>query len=499
MATTTHVAAELPVCPTFIGAERRASRGRTEVLRNPATGEAVALVPYCTPEEVRAAVDAAQNAFDSWRRTPVVQRCKVLFAFHQLLLERAEELAALVTEENGKTLEEARASVERGIESVEFACGAPSLLMGETVPGVGTNVDAYSVREPLGVCVGIPPFNFPAMVPMWMFPLAIACGNAFVLKPSDKVPRSAVRLVELLYEAGLPAGVMNVVHGAKEVVDALIADPRVKAVSFVGSSAVAKYVYETASAKGKRVQALGGAKNHLVVMPDCDLKAAAKAIAAAAFGCAGERCLATSVVVAVGEAGDRLVDELGQAVDQITPGPGTDARCSMGPVITAEHRQRILSYLNIGEKEGAVLVRDGRGDSESGGYFLRPSIFDRVRPEMRIAREEIFGPVLSVIRARDLSEAIQVINRSDYGNAAAIFTNSGYAAREFTSTVQAGMVGVNVGVPAPLSFFPFAGWRGSFFGDLHALGKDGVRFYTETRVVTTRWPEPSRQAYKPSF
>jgi malonate-semialdehyde dehydrogenase (acetylating)/methylmalonate-semialdehyde dehydrogenase len=487
----TATAVELKPCPLFINGQPVISTGPKDIQYNPATGEAVAEIPRCTPEEISAAVGAALNAFPSWSRTPVIQRCKVLFKYREALEANAGELIALITEENGKTLEEARGSFQRGVECIEFACGAPTLMMGDTVDRVGTGVDAWSTRHPIGVCVGITPFNFPLMVPLWMFPLSIACGNTFILKPSDKVPRSAVRLVELANEAGLPPGVLNLVHGAKDTVDCLLTDPRVKAVSFVGSSAVAKYIYQTAAANGKRVQALGGAKNHSVVLPDNELKSTVAAVMGSSFGCAGERCLATSVVVAVGEAADPLVKELVHAADHLTVGAGCDAKSGMGPVITEEARKRILNYIELGEKEGATLVRDGRKDAVASrdGFFVGPTIFDKVNPNSRIAREEIFGPLLSIIRVKDLNEAIDVVSRSEYGNAASIFTRSGSAAREFTQNVTAGMVGINVGVPAPVAFFPFAGWKNSFFGDLHALGKDGVNFYTESKVVTCRWPD----------
>ena len=451
----------------------------------------MAEIPRTTPEEIAAAVEAARLAFPGWSKTPVLQRCRVLFKYRQVLEANVQELIALITEENGKTIEEARGSFQRGIECIEFACGAPTLMMGDTVDQVGTGVDGWSTRTPLGVCAGITPFNFPFMVPLWMFPMAIACGNTFVLKPSDKVPRTAVRLVELAYEAGLPAGVLNLVHGAKDAVDRLLIDPRVKAVSFVGSSAVARYIYQTAAHNGKRVQALGGAKNHSVVLPDADMQSTVAAVMGSSFGCAGERCLATSVVVAVGEAGDSLVKELVRAADRLTVGPGCEARNAMGPVITEEAKKRILSYIDLAEKEGAVLARDGRKDpvARGSGYFLGPTILDQVNPDSRLAREEIFGPVLSVIRVKDLSEALAVVADSEYGNAASVFTRSGGAAREFTQNVSAGMVGINVGVPAPVAFFPFTGWKNSFFGDLHILGKDAVHFYTEQRVVTCRWPD----------
>ncbi len=487
--TTTAVPTQLKDCPVIVGGKAFRSRGNTVVQTNPATGQPVALLPNCTREEIAAAVDAAQQAFPAWSTTPVLQRSRVLFRFRQLLEAHAEELIALITEENGKTIEESKGSYQRGLECVEYACGAPSLMMGETVPRVSADVDSVSVRVPLGVCVGITPFNFPFMVPLWMFPMAIACGNTFVLKPSERVPRSSVRLAQLMYEAGLPAGVLNVVHGMKDAVDALITDPRVKAVSFVGSSAVAKYVYQTAAANGKRVQALGGAKNHSVVMPDCDLGPAVESIMASSFGNAGERCVATSVVIAIGEVGDRLVFELVKAAGALKVGPGNQPGCTMGPIINPQAREKILHYIKLGQEEGATLARDGRQDAvcSGSGYFVGPTIFDRVKPTMRIAREEIFGPVLSVIRADGLDEAVAIINGTEQGNASSIYTRSGATARQFTAAVQTGMVGVNLGVPAPVALFPFSGWKASFFGDTHALGKDSVRFYTESKVITSRW------------
>jgi malonate-semialdehyde dehydrogenase (acetylating) / methylmalonate-semialdehyde dehydrogenase len=488
---TTATSVELKPCPLYINGRPVISRGPKDIQYNPATGEAVAEIPRTTPEEISAAVESAAKAFTSWSKTPVIQRSKVLFKYRELLEAHAAELIELITEENGKTIDEARGSFQRGIENIEFACGAPTLMMGETVDHVGTGVDGWSTRNPIGVCVGITPFNFPFMVPLWMFPMAIACGNTFVLKPSDKVPRTAVRLVELFHEAGLPAGVLNLVHGAKSTVDALLNDPRVKAVSFVGSSAVARYIYQTAANNGKRVQALGGAKNHSVVLPDAELKSTVAAVMGSGFGCAGERCLATSVVVAVGEAADPLVKELVRAADNLTVGAGCEAKTQMGPVISEEAKKRILSYIELGEKEGATLMRDGRKDSVTAGngYFVGPTILDHVNPNSRVAKEEIFGPVLAVIRVKTLKEAMEVIGNSEYGNAASVFTRSGGAAREFTQNVGAGMVGINVGVPAPVAFFSFTGWKNSFFGDLHALGKDSVHFYTEQRVVTCRWPD----------
>ncbi|NDQ56530.1 MAG: CoA-acylating methylmalonate-semialdehyde dehydrogenase [Acidipila sp.] len=491
MGTIASVANKIYTCPICVGGKWIHSTGRTETLLNPATGEPITTVPHCTAEEVGAAVGAAHAAFDSWRQVPVPERAQYMFRYREQLVAHAEELAALITLEHGKTLDESRGSLGRGIEAVEFACSIPTLMKGETITDISNGIDSTAMRQPIGVCVGIPPFNFPAMVPMWMFPIAIACGNTFVMKPSERVPRTVVRLIELLYETGLPAGVCNLVHGGKEVVDALLTDPRVKAVSFVGSTPVAKAIYEKAAANGKRVQAMGGAKNHLVVMPGCDMKAAAKAILGAAFGCSGQRCLATSVVVAVGEAGDPLVRELAEAVDKISLGTGSHPKTHMGPVISAAARERIVSYIGVGKSEGAALVRDGRGakpHDDTAGYYVGPTIFDKVRPEMRIAKEEIFGPVLAVVRAKNLDEAIDVVNSSAFGNATSVFTASGAEAREYASRVQVGMVGVNVGVPSPAAYLPFAGWKGSFFGDLHALGKDAVQFYTETKVVTSRWP-----------
>lgn len=483
------IATQLKSCPIYINGKPQISSGEVLIQHNPATGEPVAEIPLCTHEEVSAAIASAQAAFPAWSAMPVLNRCRVLFHFHELMEKHADELIALVIEENGKVRDEARGSFQRGLECVEFACGVSSLMMGETVEHVGADVDGWSTRHPLGVCAGITPFNFPLMVPLWMFPVAIACGNTFVLKPSERVPRSAVRLLELVHEAGLPAGVMNLVHGTKDVVDQLLSDPRVKAVSFVGSSPVAKYIYGTAAANGKRVQALGGAKNHSVVMPDADMKHSVNTIMSSSFGCAGERCVATSVVVAVGEAADPLLAALKKASDDMKVGDGSERDSVMGPIINSEARKRILSYIEVGEKEGAKLARDGRKDSccDSDGYFVGPTIFDHVNPSMRIAKEEIFGPVLSIVRAKNLQEAIDIVNGSEYGNASSIFTKSGQVAREFSAKVQTGMVGINVGVPAPVAIFPFAGWKGSFFGDLHALGKDGVKFYTETRVVTCRW------------
>ncbi len=484
------VQAQAETLKNFIGGKWVPSTAaQIEDVPNPATGEVLARIGYAGADEVDAAVTAAAGAYPAWRETPVVERARVMFRYTRVLEDHFDELARLVTNENGKTLEEARGEVRRGIEVAEFACGMPTLMMGGVVEDVARGIDSELIRVPLGVVTGICPFNFPTMIPLWMFPIAITCGDTFVLKPSERTPISATRLAELLQQAGLPAGVLNLVHGAKATVDALLAHPAVKAVSFVGSAPVAKHVYQTAAAHGKRVQALAGAKNHLVVMPDADLDRAVPAILSSAFGNAGERCLAGSVVVAVGEIANQLVVRLVQAASGLRIGPGWESDTQMGPVIRTNHRERILSYIERGLEEGAQLARDGRDQTtpQEAGFFLGATIFDHVRPEMTIAREEIFGPVLSVIRTKNLDEALQVVNRSRYGNMACIFTASGRAAREFRVRVESGMVGINVGVAAPMAFFPFSGWKGSFFGDLHATGRDAVEFYTEKRVVISRW------------
>ncbi|BAS28697.1 methylmalonate-semialdehyde dehydrogenase [Limnochorda pilosa] len=476
----------------FIGGRWRESRSEeVREIPNPATGELLGRVPYSTSEEVSEAVAAAAEAFHAWRATPAIERARVLFRYKALLEDHLEELARIVTLENGKTLAEARGEVRRGIEVVEFATGAPTLLLGEFSEDVTPGIDNEMVRAPIGVVAGLCPFNFPVMIPLWMFPIALACGNTFILKPSERTPLAAVRLVELLEQAGLPPGVLNVVFGAQEVAEQLMEAPAVKAVSFVGSQPVAKYVYEKASREGKRVQAMSGAKNHLIVMPDADLDRTVDAILASAFGNAGERCLAASVVLAVGEVADPLVERLSKEAANLVVGDGSKADVQMGPVIRPEHKQRILQYIEKGQAEGAHLVVDGRSHKRitgpSTGFYLGPSIFDHVDPGMVIAREEIFGPVLSVIRVADLHEALQILNRSQYGNAASIFTRSGSAAREFRYLAGAGMLGVNIGVAAPMAWLPFSGWKASFYGDLHATGKDAVRFYTETKVVISRW------------
>jgi malonate-semialdehyde dehydrogenase (acetylating)/methylmalonate-semialdehyde dehydrogenase len=456
---------------------------------NPSTGRVIARVPFAGAADVDRVVQAAAAALPAWAETPVVDRARIMFRFRDLIVRNADDLARNVTREHGKTLAEARASVQRGVEMVEFACGIPSLIMGQTLSNLAVNVDCETVRHPVGVCAGITPFNFPAMVPLWMFPVAITCGNTFVLKPSEKVPLSAVRLGELLTEAGLPAGVFNIVHGDRECVDALLAHPLVRAVSFVGSTAVARYIYETGTRHGKRVQAAGGAKNHLIIMPDADLDQAVQAVQAAAFGCAGERCMAGSVAVPVGAIADRLVEGLCTSARRMKVGP-TDggADVDMGPVITRGHLDRVTSYLDIGKQEGAVVALDGRQIERKGdGFLVGPSVLDRVEPGMRVARDEIFGPVLSVTRCRDLEQALAVGRECPYGNGASIFTRSGWAARQFKHHFNAGMIGINVGVPAPMAWFPFTGWNQSFFGDLHIQGQEAIGFYTRQKVTMTCW------------
>ncbi|MGN6627001.1 MAG: CoA-acylating methylmalonate-semialdehyde dehydrogenase [Tepidisphaeraceae bacterium] len=468
---------------------------RTATVFNPSSGKPLAQAPLCSSEETASVIVAAHEAFPMWAETPVVERARLMFKYRELLLQHFDEIAMTVVREHGKTLIEAKAGLQRGIEVVEFACGGPTLLMGETLPQIARGVDAETVRHALGVCVGITPFNFPAMVPLWMFPIALVCGNTFVLKPSEKVPMTANFLGKLLVEAGCPAGVFNIVHGDKEAVDTLLTHPLVRAVSFVGSTPIAKYVHETGSKHGKRVQAAGGAKNHLIIMPDADLDQAVAALQASAFGCAGERCMAGSVAMAVGPVGDALMDRLVDKSSKMTIGPtDTGAAVDMGPVITAEHRDRVAGYLKIGADEGAHVALDGRKDLPSDGFFLRPSVIDHVKPGMRVARDEIFGPVLSVMRVGALEEALSIGRTNPYGNGASIFTQSGYAAREFKRHFNAGMIGVNIGVPAPMAWFPFTGWNQSFFGDLHIQGREAIQFYTQQKTSMTRWFEHASEA-----
>ncbi|MBO0833761.1 MAG: CoA-acylating methylmalonate-semialdehyde dehydrogenase, partial [Actinobacteria bacterium] len=460
---------------------------------NPATGQVSGTVDYATAAEVDAAVAAARAALPGWRDTSLVRRAAVLFAFRELVMSRQADLAALITAEHGKVASDAAGEVARGLEVVDFACGIPHLLKGGYSENVSTGVDAYSIRQPVGVCAGITPFNFPAMVPMWMFPIALACGNTFVLKPSEKDPSASLLLAELLAEAGLPDGAFNVVHGAKEAVDALLAHPDVRAISFVGSTPIARYIYETGSAHGKRVQALGGAKNHMVVLPDADLDLAADAAVNAGFGSAGERCMAISAVVAVEPVADELIGKIRDRMARLVVGPGDQEGSEMGPLVTRQHRDKVAGYLDSSVAEGATLAVDGRshpiggGADAAGGFWLGPTLLDRVTPQMRCYQDEIFGPVLSVVRAGSYQEALAVVNANPYGNGTAIFTNDGGAARRFTREVEIGMVGVNVPIPVPMAFYSFGGWKSSLFGDTHVYGMDGVHFYTRTKAVTSRW------------
>jgi malonate-semialdehyde dehydrogenase (acetylating)/methylmalonate-semialdehyde dehydrogenase len=465
--------------------------GRFERVFDPSRGAVIAQVALASADDARSAIEAARVALPGWADTPPVQRARVMFRFKALLEQYADELAHLITLEHGKVLGDARGELARGIEVVEFACGIPHLLKGEFSESVGTGVDSWSVRQPVGVCVGITPFNFPAMVPLWMFPIALACGNTFVLKPSEKDPGCPLRLAELLTDAGLPPGVFNVLNGDKVAVDTLLTDPHVAAVSFVGSTPVAEYVYKTASAHGKRVQALGGAKNHMVIMPDADIRQAALALMGAAFGSAGERCMAISVAVAVGDSGDRLVRELRTLIDKLEVGEGLRDGVDMGPLITREHLDRVQSYIELGVKEGAELVVDGREAAISGhpeGFYLGATLFDHVRPGMRLYKEEIFGPVLAIVRVPDFERALQLVNAHEFGNGAAIFTRDGGIARRFCHAVESGMVGVNVPIPVPMAFHSFGGWKRSLFGPLHMHGPDGVRFFTRQKTITARWP-----------
>ncbi len=464
---------------------------------NPATGQVQSLVPFADAAEVKQAVQSAAAALPAWAAKPPAQRARVLFNFRALLLQHMDELAALLSSEHGKTLADAKGSLTRGLEVVEFACGIPQLLKGEYSDSVATQVDSYNLRQPVGVCVGITPFNFPAMVPLWMFPVALACGNTFVLKPSEKVPSLSLRLAELLTEAGLPDGVLNVINGDKVAVDALLADPDVAAVSFVGSTPVGEAIYQTGCAHGKRVQALCGAKNHLVVMPDADLNQTVDAVMGAAYGSAGERCMAISVVVAVGdETADALLAELMPKIKALKIAPYTDPDAEMGPLITPQHLAKVRNYVESGIKEGAQLVVDGREVQVAGheqGFFLGGCLFDRVTPEMQIYKEEIFGPVLCVLRVENYQQAIDLVNSHEFGNGAAIFTRDGDCARAFTHHAKIGMVGVNVPIPVPVAYHSFGGWKRSLFGDHYMHGMEGVRFYTRLKTVTARWPSGIRE------
>ncbi|HXP98065.1 MAG TPA: CoA-acylating methylmalonate-semialdehyde dehydrogenase [Telmatospirillum sp.] len=470
--------------------------GRFSHVTDPATGQVTAKVPLANRAEIEAAIANAHAAFPGWASVPAAKRAQVLFRFRDLIVKDMDRLAQLVSSEHGKTLPDAKGSITRGLEVVEFACGIPHLLKGEISEQVATGVDVFSLRQPLGVCAGITPFNFPAMVPLWMFPMAIACGNSFILKPSEKDPSTSLRLAELLQEAGLPDGVLNVVMGDKEAVDVLLTDPRVPAISFVGSTAIGRQIYATGAAHGKRVQALCGAKNHLVVLPDADMDQVTDALMGAAFGSAGERCMAVSVAVAVGEdTGDEVVRRLAPKVRDLKVGPYTDGDAEMGPLITKDSLERIKGYVAAGVKDGATLVVDGRDLVMQGheqGFFLGGCLFDHVTPAMSIYTDEIFGPVLAVVRVADYETALGLVNDHQYGNGTAIFTRDGDAARDFVSRAQAGMVGVNVPIPVPVAYHSFGGWKQSLFGDLHIYGPDGVKFYTKQKAVTARWPSGIR-------
>jgi malonate-semialdehyde dehydrogenase (acetylating) / methylmalonate-semialdehyde dehydrogenase len=460
---------------------------------NPASGVQTGEVALANSGDVDEAVRSAKEAFESWRNSALTQRQNVMFAFREIMSARRQEMAETLTSEHGKTVDDALGEVQRGIEVIEFACNIAHLLKGDYSEQVSAGVDTYTIRQPLGVVAGITPFNFPAMVPMWMYPIAIACGNTFVLKPSEKDPSTSLLAAEMLSEAGLPDGVFNVVHGDKESVDALITHPDVAAISFVGSTPIARYIYETGTQNGKRVQALGGAKNHMIVLPDADMDLAADAAVSAGYGSAGERCMAISAVVAVGEAGDRLIEGVQTRIEKLTVGPGDQPGVEMGPLVTSQHLDRVRGYVDSGEEQGALLVADGRDfvvDGFEGGYFLGPTLFDNVTTDMSIYTDEIFGPVLSTVRMEHFEEAIQLINENPYGNGTAVFTNDGGAARKFQNEIQVGMVGINVPIPVPLSFYSFGGWKDSIFGSHAIYGPEGVHFYTRQKVVISRWPDP---------
>jgi malonate-semialdehyde dehydrogenase (acetylating)/methylmalonate-semialdehyde dehydrogenase len=475
----------------WIGGKRYAGQsGRTGPVFNPATGEQGGAVDFASEEEVDRAVQAAKAAFPAWRALSLARRAEIFFRIRELVHDRREEIAKILTREHGKVLSDATGEVTRGLEVIEFCCGIPHLLKGGMTEQASTGVDVYSIRQPLGVAAGITPFNFPAMVPMWMWAPALACGNTFVLKPSEKDPSASVYTAELLREAGVPDGVFNVVHGDKVAVDALLTHPDVSAISFVGSTPIAKYVYETATAQGKRCQALGGAKNHMVVLPDADIDMAADAAVSAAYGSAGERCMAVSMVVAVGDVADPLVEAIKRRIPNVKVGDGMDSSSEMGPLITREHRDKVASY--IGRDDGATIVADGRETAPEGdGFFLGATLIDNLTPEMDAYRDEIFGPVLGVTRVSTYDEAVRLVNESPYGNGTAIFTRDGGVARQFQFEAQAGMIGINVPIPVPVAYYSFGGWKNSLFGDRHIYGPEGIDFYTRTKVVTSRWPDPA--------
>jgi malonate-semialdehyde dehydrogenase (acetylating) / methylmalonate-semialdehyde dehydrogenase len=481
----------------YINGEQIAHQGTGQAIHNPATGAVIGEVSFATPEITDKAILAAKTAFPAWSNTPPARRAQVLFKFKTLLEQHLDELATIISQEHGKTLNDARGSVMRGIEVVDFACGIPYLLKGSFAENVAKDVDCYSIRQSLGICVGITPFNFPAMIPLWMFPMAIACGNTFILKPSEKDPSCAVRLAELVSEAGLPAGVVNVLQGGKDVVDKLLTHPDVRAISFVGSTAVAEQIYQTGTRHSKRVQAFGGAKNHCVIMPDADLDQAADALVGAAYGSAGERCMAISVAIAVGNVGDKLIEKLIPKVRALKIGAATAPDIEMGPLISKEHLQRVKSYVDQGVQEGARLVVDGRDlqlKNHEQGFFMGGCLFDHVKASMQIYQKEIFGPVLVVMRVPDFASALALVNEHEYGNGTAIFTRDGGTARTFAALVKVGMIGINVPIPVPVAFQPFGGWKRSLFGDLHMHGNEGMMFYTQVKSITQRWQETSRGA-----
>ena len=468
---------------------------KTGKIFNPAVGSHEADVKLGSREDLNIAVKIAKEAFKEWSTKPPIVRARIIFKYKELIEKNSDEITKMIVSEHGKVYEDAKGSLTRGLEVVEFACGIPQMLKGEFTENVGTNVDSWSMRQPLGVCAGITPFNFPAMVPMWMFPMAIACGNTFVLKPSEKDPSCSIRLAELFKEAGLPDGVFNVVNGDKEVVDAILTNKDIQAVSFVGSTPVAKYIYENAAKNEKRVQALGGAKNHCVVMPDCDLDQAVNGLMGAAYGSAGERCMAQSVAVAVGNIGDKLVSSLTKKVEALKIGPGLDKNSEMGPLVTKDHLEKVKSYVDLGVKEGAKLVVDGRDVKLQGyenGFYIGGCLFDQVKKDMRIYKEEIFGPVLSVVRVKNFEEATQLINDHEFGNGTSIYTRDGDVGRTFANKIKVGMVGINIPIPVPVAFHSFGGWKRSLFGDQHMHGPEGVRFYTKLKTVTSRWPSGVR-------
>jgi len=469
----------------------KGSSSRKGKVFNPATGAQESEVILGTKSDLDHAVENAKKAFEKWSQVTPLQRARIIFKYKELIEKNYDELTKLIVSEHGKVYEDAKGSLTRGLEIVEFACGIPQMLKGEFTENVGTNIDSWSMRQPLGVCAGITPFNFPAMVPMWMFPMAIACGNTFILKPSEKDPSCSIRLAQLFSEAGLPDGVLNVVNGDKEVVDSILTNKDIKAVSFVGSTPIAKYIYENAAKNEKRVQALGGAKNHCVVMPDCDMDQAVNGLMGAAYGSAGERCMAQSVAVAVGGIGDKLVEKLSKKVEALKVGPGLDKNSEMGPLVTKEHLEKVKGYVDLGVKEGAKLVVDGRDIKLQGyenGFFIGGCLFDNVTKNMRIYNEEIFGPVLSVVRVKDFNDAIKLINDHEFGNGTSVYTRDGDVGRTFANKIKVGMVGINIPIPVPVAFHSFGGWKRSLFGDLHMHGPEGVKFYTKLKTITSRWP-----------